>query len=311
MPTNEAASDHPTTAAPTSATPYVGRFAPSPTGPLHSGSLLCALASYLDAKANNGIWLVRIEDLDPPREQAGADQLILSQLLQHGFQWDHKPVYQSKRLKHYQDALDRLSKRNLTFYCSCSRQELANNGGLYSGACRHRTTPPAATDLAYARRVKCDDANVGFVDLLQGDYSENLCTSCGDFVVLRKDGLAAYQLAVVVDDQAQNISHIVRGSDLLASTPRQIFLQKLLGYQTPNYMHIPVVVDERGIKLSKQSGTAAIEPSSPKRNLLDALKLLGQPSIDQTKKLKCNEILCRAVSQYQRHLIPATLTIRV
>ena len=251
---------------------YTGRFAPSPTGPLHLGSLLAAVASWLDARSRGGRWLLRMEDLDPPRESPGSQQAIIHSLQQHGLHWDGDILYQSQRNLAYRQALDDLEKRHLAYHCDCSRKLTA--GKAYQGRCRSRqqqVTEP------YATRVVTNSQPITFEDRWQNKQRENLSHSCGDFVLLRKDGLWAYQLAVVVDDHHQGINHVVRGCDLLDSTARQIYLQQLLGYRRPNYAHFPLIIAEDGKKLSKQNLAPAIDDSTPVMNLRRVLQLLGQP----------------------------------
>src|SRR3954469_4836970 len=223
---------------------YTGRFAPSPTGPLHMGSLIAALASWLDARAAGGRWLVRMEDLDRPRVLPGADDAILDALSRLGLQWDGEVVYQSKRHDLYRRALERLGPH--TYWCGCSRREIADSSlglatdgaPIYPGTCRDGL-PRARRAL----RVRTSSALIAFDDRLQGQQAQVLERDIGDFVLYRADGLFAYQLAVVVDDAAQGISDVVRGADLLDSTARQICLQRLLGVPTPRYLHVPVAVD--------------------------------------------------------------------
>ena len=252
---------------------YIGRFAPSPTGPLHFGSLVCALASFLDARHHHGQWLVRIEDIDPPREIPGATHSILNQLESHGLHWDGELLYQSQRSHAYNEALEQLQQTGLLFSCDCNRQRIAELGGIYDGCCRTRQSVTEA-----ALRLQVPDAQNGrivFDDLIMGRYEQNLCCDVGDFVVRRKDGLIAYQLAVVVDDAFQGITDIVRGIDLLDSTPRQLYLQDRLGYNAPRYAHLPVIVDAAGDKLSKQSFAPALELRRSNQQLYQCLTLLG------------------------------------
>jgi len=252
---------------------YVGRFAPSPTGPLHFGSVIAAVASYIDARANQGRWLVRMEDLDPPREPPGAAANILRQLTQLGLQWDGEVLYQSQRLETYTLALQELIDNDLCFRCDCSRSKIKSSGSIYDGACRHRASPP---EQEYAVRIKTQDTLIEFQDLIQGVHRQNLDTEVGDFIILRKDKLFAYQLAVVVDDEYQGITHVVRGFDLLDSTPRQVYLQHLLNYTTPCYGHIPVIVNASGDKLSKQSFAPSADAENASHLIFQCLALLGQ-----------------------------------
>ena len=251
---------------------YVGRFAPSPTGPLHFGSLVAALASYFDARSNKGTWLVRMEDLDPPREPPGTDALILEQLHILGLEWDGEVLYQSSRLDAYRATLERLKATGLCFSCDCTRPRIKSIGGIYDGRCRYRKLP---FNSGLATRVKTDKNLYEFEDAIQGNYSQILEQDIGDFTLLRKDGLFAYQLAVVVDDADQGINHVVRGYDLLESTPRQIYLQQLLGFLTPQYAHVPVVVNEQGQKLSKQHFADSIDVQAASTVLHNAMRFLG------------------------------------
>lgn len=257
---------------PITARPYRGRFAPSPTGELHFGSLLSAVASYLDACAHGGEWLLRIEDIDPPREVPGATDAILRALDAHGLQWDGEGVYQSRRLEIYQRTVESLRATGLGYYCACSRKEIlvSHGSAVYPGTCRHRTVRSGAV------RVRAPHAPVNFEDRIQGPYCQRIDREVGDFVIQRADGLYSYQLAVVIDDAAQGVTHVVRGADLLDSTPRQIHLQSLLGFATPNYAHVPVVVNQSGEKLSKQTGAAPLDCIHPGKALARALELLGQ-----------------------------------
>ncbi len=244
---------------------YRGRFAPSPTGPLHMGSLVAAMASYLDAKAHHGQWLVRIEDLDFDRNVVGADQHILASLQRCGMQADEKIEWQSHRTHLYQAALDKLG--SFVFPCACSRKEIADSrlraglhdSQIYPGTCRIGLAPDRVARSFRLRVPDGEAAVIHFHDRLMGEQSQDLSTEVGDFVLKRADGFWAYQLAVVVDDAAQGITDIVRGEDLLDSTARQIYLQNLLGLPQPRYLHVPVVVNEVGEKLSKQTGAVAFD----------------------------------------------------
>jgi glutamyl-Q tRNA(Asp) synthetase len=259
---------------------YIGRFAPSPTGPLHFGSLVSALASYLDAKANHGQWWVRIEDLDPPREQPGAASAILRSLDEHGLHWDGDIIYQSQRSDAYQQCLEALLKADLAYPCTCSRQDLAKMGGIYNGHCR---THHPMTNQVCSLRLKLYDLPeritpelFQFDDLIQGPQCQNLRTQAGDQILKRRDGYFAYQLAVVVDDIAQGFTHIIRGSDLLEVTGRQLFFFGLLGAPLPEFGHVPLAVQANGQKLSKQNHARAIDSQHASRNLWRGLAFLGQ-----------------------------------
>lgn len=261
--------------------PYRGRFAPSPSGPLHFGSLVCALASYLDARANQGTWLIRMEDIDPPREQAGAAAGILQTLEAHGMRSDEPVLFQSSRSEAYYEHLQNLLKRGLAYRCNCTRKRLANlqgdYHGNYDGHCLHQPPPahkPAAIRLNLQACKQCINLNETFQDVIQGVQNET-CETKGDFVIHRKDGLFAYQLAVVVDDIAQGISHVVRGADLLETTAQQRLLFRLFSQEPPLYAHIPVMADTAGNKLSKQNHAPAVSNDSPYANLVMALSTLN------------------------------------
>ena len=238
--------------------PYVGRFAPSPTGPLHFGSLVAGVASYLQARARNGQWLLRIEDIDPPREQPGATGLIIEAMERYGFEWDGDIIYQSVSAEEHDAALSTLLEREQAYPCGCSRRDLAEAprgalGIIYPGTCR------AGCDAEEtAIRLITTNETIQFNDALQGPQSQALERESGDFVIRRRDGLVAYHLAVVVDDALEGVTDVVRGIDLMDSTPRQIWLQRLLGYRTPTYAHIPVITHENGDKLSKLTGAPGI-----------------------------------------------------
>jgi len=259
--------------------PYRGRFAPSPTGPLHFGSLTAAVGSYLEAKRRRGAWLLRMEDLDRPREQHGAADAILRTLEACGMGWDGSILYQSRRGEAYRAALSRIEAQGLAYACGCSRKEIADSGLgpdgalIYPGTCRAGLAPGKAPR---ATRVRVGDSVIEFADALQGKVRQDLATDVGDFVLLRADGLYAYQLAVVVDDADQGITHVVRGADLLASTPRQIYLQRLLGLPTPRYLHLPAAVNAAGEKLSKQTLAPPVDARDPVPALAQVMEFLGQ-----------------------------------
>lgn len=257
---------------------YLGRFAPSPTGPLHFGSLVAAVGSYLEARTRGGQWLLRMEDLDPPREMPGAADGILRTLEAYGFEWDGPVLYQSRRRDAYEAALEQLQSAGLLYPCACTRKEIADSalrgieGPVYPGTCRAGLHGRPAR----AWRVRTTMDETGFEDAIQGPLAQVLQRDIGDFVLKRADGLYAYQLAVVVDDAEQGITHIVRGADLLDSTPRQIYLQRLLQLPVPHYAHLPVVVNARGEKLSKQTLAAPLSDDAPTTTLWQALDFLGQ-----------------------------------
>ncbi len=277
---------------------YVGRFAPSPTGPLHFGSLVAAAASYLQARANNGQWLVRVENIDPPREQAGASDSILRSLEFYGFEWDGDVIFQADTTAQHHDALQTLIDEGHAYHCSCSRKDLAGLpnsplGTIYPGYCRDGRQ---AGDTAI--RVRTTDEPVSFNDALQGRFEHKLESESGDFVILRKDGLIAYQLAVVVDDEIEGVTEVVRGIDLIDSTPRQIWLQRLLGYRTPSYMHIPVITHENGDKLSKLTGAPGIPDNDSRKTLFSALVALKQRPPDDLSTAPVKDIWAWAISNW-------------
>jgi glutamyl-Q tRNA(Asp) synthetase len=287
----------------TSTRRYIGRFAPSPTGPLHFGSLVAAVASYCDAKSQGGQWLLRMEDLDKPREVAGAADMILRQLGAFGFEWDGEIVLQSQRSELYAEALNTLQNKGLTYPCTCTRKEIADSsntqgidGLIYPKTCYLNKTMPPSIHAAY--RAVVADINIHFLDAIQGEISQNLSRDVGDFLLKRADGLFAYQLAVVVDDAAQNVTHIVRGADLLDSTPRQIYLQQLLNLPTPSYAHVPVVSNIAGEKLSKQTLAQPVSMRLPAQQLFDALKFLGQNPPDTIKNATLGEAWRWAIANW-------------
>ncbi len=283
--------------------PYRGRFAPSPTGPLHLGSLIAAVASYLDARKNGGTWLVRMDDLDPPREIPGAADSILNALQLHGLQWDEDVLWQSRRGPAYQQALAQLEP--LTFQCGCSRKTLGPNG-VCQGTCQVQAAEvnkPSATRICVP-----DGFSIVVNDQLQGCAKIALGQLSSNFLIHRKDGLYAYQLAVVVDDAHQGITHIVRGSDLLDTTARQQFLQQVLGYITPHYCHIPVITNKMGQKFSKQHHAPALVDQDAPANLRVALQFLRQASppgeLDSPQ-----ELLKFASHHWSPQLIPPVMSI--
>lgn len=276
---------------------YRGRFAPSPTGALHFGSLVTAAASYLDARANNGEWLVRMEDVDTARTVPGAAEDILRTLDGFGFEWDGPVVLQSQRTHLYEHALLRLCERDYAYRCGCSRKEWAEQGMRCSGTCGCR-------ELS-AWRVRTALETVCFNDRRQGRFCQNIQQEVGDFVVQRSDGLFSYQLAVVVDDTQQGITDVIRGADLLDSTPRQIWMQRLSGYKTLRYLHVPVVTNERGEKLSKQSLAIPVEASKAVRQLRVALRFLGQVEVEGAT---AKELWKSARERWKPECIPAALT---
>ena len=272
---------------------YIGRFAPSPTGLLHIGSLLTALASYADARAHGGRWLVRMEDLDPPREMAGAADDILRTLEAFGFEWDGGVAYQSRRYDLYHEALGRLKAKGLVYPCDCSRKDwqavarAGADGFVYNGCCAG-LDPQRALHKTPAWRVRVPDEIIGFDDAVVGHYAQNLAHDIGDFVLLRADGFWAYQLAVVADDAAQGITHIVRGQDLLVSTPRQLWLQRALDTPEPHYAHLPLLVNGAGQKWSKQTLAPALDLGAREallRQVMAYLKLPAAPEVGRPQDL--------------------------
>lgn len=289
-------------------TDYRGRFAPSPTGPLHFGSLVAAVGSFLQARVHNGKWLLRIEDLDPPREQKGAASHIIQTLDGYGFEWDKEISYQSQRYELYQNALEQLIDNEHCFACECSRKKIAlhtknQSGGdhIYPGICRDRSVSDFSSE---AIRVKIFNQHISFTDLLQGEQLIGLAGEVGDFVVRRADGLYAYQLAVAVDDAAQGITEVVRGSDLLSSTPHQYYLQQLLNYPHPDYLHLPLVINQEGEKLSKQSFAHAIEVDDAVLNLVQVLQFLGQNPEEGLSRATVKDIWEWAFENWQIGSIP-------
>jgi glutamyl-Q tRNA(Asp) synthetase len=286
----------------------VGRFAPSPTGPLHFGSLVAAVGSYLSAKSQGGEWLVRIEDLDTPRNMPGAADDILRTLEAFGLHWDGAVVHQSRRLDAYHEALEQLRARGLTYPCVCSRKEIADSfiagdsaGLVYPGTCRAGCAPGR---VARAERVRVDNTVIEFQDRIQGPVRSDIATQCGDFIVKRADGPFAYQLAVVVDDADAGVTEVVRGADLLDSTPRQILVQRYLGLPTPVYAHLPVAVNDQGMKLSKQTGAQPLDAYAANAMLCAALRFLGQAVPESTDIETPETIIAWAVARFRENCIP-------
>jgi glutamyl-Q tRNA(Asp) synthetase len=294
---------------------YRGRFAPSPTGPLHFGSVVAAVGSWADARAHGGEWLVRMEDLDGPREVPGAADGILRTLAALGLEPDGPVVQQSARSDAYRVVLDRLRDRGVLFACGCTRREIADSGlpgadggPVYPGTCRNGPPPGRA---AHALRVRVGDASVAFADGLQGEARQDLAQAVGDFVLLRADGLVAYQLAVVVDDADQGVTDVVRGADLLDSTPRQIFLQRLLGFPMPRYLHLPVATNAAGEKLAKQTGALAVDSGRASAALAAALRFLGQAVPAELERETVRIVLDWAAANWDRTRLPRRRAIPV
>jgi len=283
--------------------PYIGRFAPSPTGPLHIGSLMTAVASFLDARAHNGTWLVRMEDLDPPRTQPGAAERILDTLQFYGLDWDGDVLYQSQRSPLYQSLVDQLLQQQNAFYCTCSRTDIfaLTGSATYPGTCRRCYQKP---QKPAAIRIKVSPNLTRFHDLLQGWVETKLDQDGGDFVIQRKDGLFAYHLAVVLDDAAQGVTHIVRGCDLLDSAFRHRYLQTLLQLPHPVYAHLPVIVNPQGQKLSKQTHAEAIPLSNPLPHLHYCLRALGQKPPQSLLATDKETLLAWALEQWQIQRVP-------
>ena len=283
---------------------YRGRFAPSPTGPLHFGSLIAAVASWLDARAAGGTWLVRLEDVDVTRTVPGAADAILRALEAFDLHWDGEIVRQTGRASLYEQALETLVRRGEVYRCRCSRKEVADSGvrglegAVYPGTCRDLRL---GEDVAAAVRMRVPAGPVSFDDRVQHRLSQDVARDIGDFILKRRDGLFAYQLAVVVDDAQQGITDVVRGADLLASTPRQILLQRSLGFPTPRYLHVPVAVTQRGEKLSKQTRATPVDANDAARLLNAALEFLGQP---RSASASPREILAEAVSRWDPARVP-------
>ena len=287
---------------------YTGRFAPSPTGLLHIGSLLTAVASYADARSNGGKWLVRMEDLDPPREMPGAASHILHTLEAFGFEWDGEVAYQSRRYALYEETLCRLKTAGLVYPCHCSRKDWqagarrGADGFVYNGRCRHPDQRPALQGKQPAWRIRVPDRVIGFSDGIIGGYAQNLACDIGDFVLLRADGYWAYQLAVVADDAEQGVTHIVRGQDLLVSTPRQIYLQQCLGVPTPQYAHLPLLTNAQGQKWSKQTLAPALDLNRREQLLRQVFRYLKLPDAPETDRPA--ELLDWAVAHWDMDKVP-------
>ena len=285
--------------------PYRGRFAPSPSGCLHAGSLMTAVGSYLEARCRNGEWLVRIEDLDSPRTVPGAAEQILRQLERLGFEWDGPVLWQHQRHDHYQAALAELKAKGRAYPCACTRRQIQAraargiDGPVYPGTCRQRKLIPGS---ATAWRFACDEETLLFHDRVQGIHQQSLARDIGDFVLRRADGIWAYQLAVVVDDAAQGITDVVRGADLLVSTPRQLALQQALGLPPPSYCHLPVLVNAAGEKLSKQTLAPAIAADAAADALRLALMRLGHAPPSSLASL--NELWRWAKASWQLTAVP-------
>ena len=292
---------------------YRGRFAPSPSGFLHFGSLISALASFLDAKStinsqgHQGTWLVRIEDIDPPREQAGASSAILSTLEAFGLHWDEQVLYQSQQSELYKHTLHNLQQQNLSYYCQCTRSDIKALGGVYQGHCRSLNAPAQNSAIRLSNLHGLHQ----FDDIFQGEVSCDKNFAAEDFIIHRKDGLFAYQLVVVLDDINQNINHIVRGADLLEPTVRQIALFNQFNKQVPSFAHVPLAVAAPGFKLSKQNYAPSIDIEKPQLALFDALRFLGQNPPIELLNLNVAELINWAISHWNIASVPKVNEIQL
>ncbi|SFB51225.1 glutamyl-Q tRNA(Asp) synthetase [Pseudomonas sp. NFIX10] len=286
-------------------TAYIGRFAPTPSGHLHFGSLVAALASYLDARAVDGRWLLRMEDLDPPREEPGAQAAILKALESYGFEWDGEMVRQSERHDAYAPVINRLFSQGLAYACTCSRKQLEAYRGIYPGLCRN--AGHGTEDAAI--RLRVPELEYHFTDRVQGEFRQHLGREVGDFVIRRRDGLYAYQLAVVLDDAWQGVTDIVRGADLLDSTPRQLYLQELLGLPQPRYLHVPLITQPDGHKLGKSYRSPPLAADQATPLLLRALRALGQQPGLELDDASPGELLAWGIRHWDAGKIPRTLSL--
>lgn len=284
---------------------YIGRFAPSPSGPLHFGSLVAALGSYLQAKAQQGTWLVRMEDLDPPREMDGAADLILRTLEAYGLHWDGSVMYQSQRHDAYQAQIEHWLTHYQAYYCQCTRKQIKQSGGFYSGTCRDKHLSANDTSV----RLTMAEPITEFTDLLHGTIQINPELAKEDFIIKRRDGLFAYNLAVVLDDIEQGITEVVRGADLIEPTGRQISLYKLFNKPEVSYLHLPLALGADGNKLSKQNHAPAITLDNPRPTLLAALHFLGMSPDNDVKSASLDEILTWATKNWQINRLPAQIQI--
>ncbi|WP_368542170.1 tRNA glutamyl-Q(34) synthetase GluQRS [Enterobacter soli] len=279
---------------------YIGRFAPSPSGELHFGSLIAALGSYLQARAHRGIWRVRIEDIDPPREVPGAAETILRQLEHYGLHWDGDVLWQSKRHDAYRERLAWLYEQGLSYYCTCTRARIHSVGGVYDGHCRTLNHGPENAAVRLLQRAPVTH----FHDLLSGDMQADARLAREDFIIHRRDGLFAYNLAVVVDDHFQGVTEIVRGADLIEPTVRQISLYQQFGWTAPAYIHLPLALNAQGNKLSKQNHAPALPDGDPRPVLIDALRFLNQTVTDEWQDLRIDELLKMATQNWTLRDVP-------
>ncbi|KLV06258.1 glutamyl-tRNA synthetase [Photobacterium aquae] len=289
----------------TTKTDYIGRFAPSPSGPLHFGSLVAALGSYLQARSQQGQWLVRMEDLDPPREMPGAADDILRTLEAYGLHWDGTVIYQSQRHPVYQGQIDTWLSQGQAYYCRCSRKQIKEAGGFYPGTCRDQQLPAADSAI----RLRMTQPVTAFTDQLHGQIAIPRALAEEDFIIRRRDGLFAYNLAVVLDDIEQGVTEVVRGADLIEPTGRQISLYRQLGQQEVSYVHLPLAVTTNGNKLSKQNHAPAIDKQHPKPALLAAMRFLGMRPDDDLMASSLAEILRWGGENWQLEKLPKTTAI--
>jgi len=291
---------------------YIGRFAPSPTGSIHFGSLVTAVASYLDAKHHGGIWKIRMEDLDQERVVKGSDKAIINSLHQHGFHWDEEIIYQSQRIDIYQTYLSHLSQQGSTYFCECSRKEITDSammgidGMIYPGTCRNKKLDAEH----HAVRIKAKDTFITFEDKIQGSIQQNISKDFGDFILKRSDGIYAYQLAVVIDDALQNINTIIRGADLINSTSRQIYLQMNLSFPSINYGHIPIATLNQK-KLSKENRSIPVNDANIKNNLVACLRFLGQDYALIEKENALTNFWTTAIQLWDISHVPKIKTIEI
>lgn len=279
---------------------YIGRFAPSPSGELHFGSLIAALGSYLQARASQGKWLVRIEDIDPPREVPGAADTILRQLEHYGLHWDGDVLWQSQRHEAYRERLAWLSAQRLSYNCTCTRARIQSVGGVYDGHCRTLNLPAENAAVRLLQRAPV----TRFHDRLSGEIRADELLACEDFIIHRRDGLFAYNLAVVVDDHLQGVTEIVRGADLVEPTVRQISLYHQFGWTAPDYIHLPLAVNAQGVKLSKQNHAPALPDGDPRPVLIDALRFLNQNVTNEWQDLRIDELLKIAIANWTLAAVP-------
>lgn len=288
------------------ATQYIGRFAPTPSGYLHFGSLVAAVASYLDARSVGGKWLVRMEDLDPPREMPGAQAAILDTLERYGFEWDGPVERQSDRHAAYSAQVEQWLRSGLAYACTCSRKQLEGSNGIYPGTCRDAQHDWHG-DVAI--RIRVPELDYRFTDRLQGEFHQHLGREVGDFIIRRRDGLFAYQLAVVLDDAWQGVTDIVRGADLLDNTPRQLYLQELLGIAAPRYLHVPLIIQPDGHKLGKSYRSPPLEAAQASPLLVRALKALGQNPPAGLAQSAPGDVLTWGIRHWNADAIPHSLTL--